>query len=80
MKLTKSKLKEINREELLNEGNDGDLADTFWDYNEALDKFVDMSDTRRQPKGKDYTKDKKLYKIIRANQKAMHILYNHLVL
>ena len=76
MKLTKSKLREIIREELLNEGNDGELADPFWDYNEALDKLIAQSGIT--PRGKDYTKDKKLYQIIRANQKAMHILYNHL--
>ena len=75
MKLTKSKLKEMIKTEL-NEASDGELADPFWDYNEALDKLIAQAGVT--PRGKDYTKDKKLFKIIEANRKAMSVLYNHL--
>ena len=73
MKLTKSQLKEIIKEELLNEANDGELVDPFWDFNGALDKFITIVF-----KDKKFSKDKKLDKIIQANRKAMNVLYKHL--
>ena len=75
MKITKSKLKEMIKTELT-EANDGELADPFWDFNEAFDKLRNQLDVT--PRGKDYTKDKKLHQIIKASKKAMHLLYNHL--